>query len=37
VAEETYAKLEELTQTFHRNSAPILWYMMRWGIGHSGG
>jgi len=33
---ERQAKLEELTKIFHRKRAPILRYVMQWGIGHSG-
>jgi hypothetical protein len=32
---ETQAKLEELAKTFHRKRAPILRYVMQWGLSHA--
>jgi predicted transcriptional regulator len=34
---ETYAKLEALTRTFHRNRSAILRYVMQWGLAHTQG
>src|SRR5215471_12035740 len=31
---QTFAKLQELVQTFHRRRAQILRYVMAWGLGH---
>jgi hypothetical protein len=35
--EATHAKLEELGQTFHRKRAPILRFVMQWGLTHTKG
>jgi predicted transcriptional regulator len=35
--EQTYTKLQELGKTYHRKRAPILRYVLQWGISHSGG